>query len=574
MKKAILFILAVVCLSFAYASYSDALYFNPSWLSALVLLALLSIAAFFVDPSSEFGTAWFAACAALTLLVLFAYYYYVFGAWVPLQLASAAIATLLVYLASRYALRRRRLGPYARFAAVVALSAAIALAAYVVLFSSNLLVSTSDEVAYNYYAAALFLAGKNPYTSSMMPIMARLSMVPTASLNGSYEYAYGYPPLSFIDFLPVSLIVPPSQAVWFPSILLGLFICTCASFFVYCRSGFNKYSLMLMFAWLSMVGQTAYHVPQYAAISLLLTIAYAERRRPYLSGALLGIAACTVQLAWPALPFFYVLALREHGRRHAIVQVASSAAASLLAASYFIAMSPHSTISNILLLVGQGGFLPSGINIGQLSMVLFPLPLWYFTALAGVVYVLMLLLFYSDTRSFSPLIAVAPFLLYFLSTRNQPYYAMPFIPLLIGVYYCGRPTAGRRLRFYKIVPGIAGAAILLLAAVAVLLHGAYASYPLITISGASINATSNYSEISGTVYNNYAANQTVSFIVLTSNPPREEYYAGPNAVTVPSHTGYRFAVEIGIPPNELSGSTRAIVIAMSSDYTAYVQIAR
>src|SRR4029077_15454066 len=95
------------------------------------------------------------------------------------------------------------------------------------------------------------------------------------------------------------------------------------------------------------------------------------------SAIFIGLAASTIQLSWFALPFLYILILREHGGKVLLKSIAISGVTFLLVNLYFIILSPFSTIGNIFALFGLTKLPFYGANIMQFFVAFYPVPYWY-----------------------------------------------------------------------------------------------------------------------------------------------------------------------------------------------------
>ncbi len=560
--------LAMVGLFAAYELYSNYLYFSPYGMVEVLCIALLSIIALFRPLRGR--KVELAISAVLVIPAAIILYFVSLGTLLLFQLVSASVAVTLIYLSSRFLLRHRKLTGPQSAVAMLALSVVIGIVAYAVLFSVDHVINTSDEVAYNYYAGNLLLSGVNPYTSSMAPIMSYLDMQPTIMLNGSYEYSYDYPPLSFVSALPISALAPRDQTTfWFEFVMYGTAVCVFSAFLLYYRSGFNGMLLVPIALWLFFIGETAYHVSQYIAVSVLLLLAYMMRDRPLRSGALMGAAACTTQLAWPVIPFFLIMSLRPHGLRHALMQFAACAAVFAAVYAVFATSSPILPMGNMLSVFGVGGFLPSGLDIGEFSIAFLPMPQWYFTLVPVAAYAISLALFYSDARRFRMLLPIAPFLPYFLSFRDQMYYFLPFVPLILAVYYWDEGPVQRGMnKMSKVVLAAIPLMALLAVALGIWLHGAYVSHRMLSVKILSdVNTPAGF-EVTAAIMNNYSTNQTISLMVITDDPAAEKDFGGPSAFRIPPGVTFNARMTLGIQPYAVSGNTHVIVVALAPDYIA------
>ncbi|MGD0728682.1 MAG: hypothetical protein ABR981_01240, partial [Candidatus Micrarchaeaceae archaeon] len=224
----------------------------------------------------------------------------------------AAIASVVgLYLLGKFAKNKEKRKLYA----LVAIGLIITTAATVAILATGLKFLGSDETVYNYYSAYLLIHGANPYTSSMQPALSMYGHSRTILLNGSYEYKYNYPALSILPVLPLPFLTPFNNLNFLYFEPYVVFLSLLASFIIYRKSNYNKNVLLLIVIWLFASYAAVVTIDQYLSVALLLLIAYLERKNTLLSAILLGLAASTIQLSWFAIPFFYILTLREQGKR-------------------------------------------------------------------------------------------------------------------------------------------------------------------------------------------------------------------------------------------------------------------
>ncbi|MGA3020391.1 MAG: hypothetical protein ABSD68_00360 [Candidatus Micrarchaeales archaeon] len=426
-----------------------------------------------------------------------------------------------------------------------------------------------DEVAYNYYAAYLFDHGSNPYVSSMEPILNQRHIFPTLQLDGNYEYAYEYPAFSFLVFFFMPLLNITS---FYTFIVLVTVFSVFISYFLYYKSGFNASLLLPLGVWLFfsfiLVGTTTH----YLAIAVFVLLAYLERKNALLSGVLLGLAASTIQLAWFFIPFFYVLELREFGKKPFYNQVVSSILIFVLVNAYFVALSPHQTISNIFGLLGLNKLPPYGTNFMQFSYAFYPLSYWYSTFMSITVFMTLLILFYFYTKTLLPFIAVVPAMIFFLSWRNISIYDLPAIPLIFAVYYCSSNSKDLIEKKSYIVYAFA-ALVLIGVVVAIYSHAAYVEnqgirinsiIPILYISNATGGNMYRLGGFVANVSNNEPVAENVSFYMTSRSPNNEAYTPGSMLpVLAPgSSRNYTINFQLGLVNN----STRLFVMVFTRDY--------
>ena len=142
--------------------------------------------------------------------------------------------------------------------------------------------------------------------------MQQHGIYPTVQLNGSFELAYSYPPLSF---LPYSFMPLLGLGNFYVFIVIVVIVSVLVAYIVYRMSGYNTLVLVPLAVWLFTTYTLVGTANQYIAVSLLFLVAYLERKRPLLAGALLGLSASIIQLVWFAIPFFLVLVLRSRAAK-------------------------------------------------------------------------------------------------------------------------------------------------------------------------------------------------------------------------------------------------------------------
>ena len=577
--RAALISIAIISLCLSYLLFGSQQYFSVVAMSLIFALALISAFIFLnADASLRFGKkAYLIASAALLVLIGVYEVLYLhptadqaaFSLRV-LSIVSVAVAISLggVYLTAREFGRSKEKG-WMTILTIVACLALTSMLAFLVMYGFN---PTSwngvDEVAYNYYAASLFDRGINPYVTTMQPILDQRHILPTLQLDGTYEYAYSYPALSFLLFLPIPLLGITS---FYSFIAIVVALCVFVSYFLYYKSGFNKTLFLPLGVWLLfsfvLVGATTHYI----ALAVFVLLAYFERKNALLSGVFLGLAASTIQLAWFFIPFFYVLELREFGKKQLFKQVATSVLIFIAINAYFIALSPQQTITNIFGLLGPNKLPPYGTNLMQLSYAFYSLPYWYSTFISLAVFALFLVLFYFYTKTLLPAIAVVPAMIFFLSWRNIPLYSLPAIPLLLAAYYCHSGTKDLIQKKRHITCAIAALA-LLGVTVAIYSHALYVQNPGIKISSimpviyiSSAGGANQYS-LGGLVANVISgeqASQNVSFYMASRSPNNEAYVPGSLLPKLEpgQPENYTINFQLGLVGN----STRIFLMAFTKD---------
>ena len=289
-----------------------------------------------------------------------------------------------------------------------------------------------DELAFNYYASYLFVHGANPYVTSMQPILSQRGIFPTVELNGQFEYAYDYPALSFLPYAIIPILGINNFFVFIPILIfMTLFI----AYYIYYKSGFNRFVLIPLVVWLFMTFTLVGTVNQYLAVSVLFLLAYVERKRIIVSGILLGLAASVIQLVWFAIPFFFILLYKEYGSKNLAKSIGITLATFLIINGYFLILTPKIFLSDMFTVFGLTKLVVFGPNIMQFMILHYPVASWFSATIAIITLLSLFVLFYLYTDTLKPLIAVAPIMIFFLTWRNISIYGIPFIPVIIAIYY-------------------------------------------------------------------------------------------------------------------------------------------
>lgn len=433
----------------------------------------------------------------------------------------------------------------------------------------------SDELAFNYYASYLFVHGINPYTASMYPVLKTYNMSPTYELNGSCECAYGYPALSFI--LPAA-ITWFSQDYLYALIFTTMVLITFITYLIYKKSENNTYILLPIAAWFA---ASSYLTPapldKYLSVSLFLVLAYVFRKRLIVSSILSGLAASTHPISWFALPFFYIMTLKESGKAAMFRSILITVGIFLMANAYFIVLSPYKTISSMFLLFFTR-LQFSGPSIAQILVAFYPVPYWYITLITVTVLGSALALFYLYTDTLRPLIAVAPIIIFFISWRNLSSYISVFIPLLIAVYYLEKKDRIRdTMQNKKVIPYLLVFIIVFLAAALLYVHSTYMRSNELRImqikSIASTNQTTGISTllaVSVNVSNNKNNPESASFYLISRYPNNIEYVPGSFVQSLPGNQNYNYTLPFYLP--QFNSNTKLYVFVLSENYTQGVEL--
>ena len=290
-QRSLLLFLAIVDLGFTYLTYDSQQYFSPLAMPLNLLLPLLSLLLFLLPFSRPFNNskhknAMVIAATIASLLLILANTAYgnphhsLFSIAAgnlknfPYVALAAVLTLAALFLIGKAAARIR--GKAIRYPAVLVLLVFASAIAYVSMFGLN---SNSgwvgvDELAYNYYASYLSLHGTNPYTQSMQPILEERGTPASLLLNGSYEYAYDYPAMSFLPYVPIVALGIRSL---FSFVAALIFLCVLSAFILYWKSGCNNELLLPLAAWLYFSYSVIMVSNAFLAVSVFLLLAYLYR---------------------------------------------------------------------------------------------------------------------------------------------------------------------------------------------------------------------------------------------------------------------------------------------------------
>lgn len=294
------------------------------------------------------------------------------GAW---GLGTAAAGLLPPYVAPRW---RRPLA----WASLIVVVVAFGLWSYLQIFTAP--GYGTDEIAFDQYAAQLFLHGVNPYLHSMGPAFGQFHVSPdgyTFQLNGTPVTALSYPALAFEFYLPVLALGWSSQAAIAVNVLAWMI----SGVVLFWKVPDKLRPLTLVLVSLSVyVSYAVGGVTDALFIPLLLGAAVAwDRfgRRPgligYASPVLFGLAMAVKQTPWIILPFLLAgIALERvspEGWRRALAvsarYLAITTVAFVIPNIPFLVTSPGAWLHGILTPL-MSSTVPAGQGIIALSLVL------------------------------------------------------------------------------------------------------------------------------------------------------------------------------------------------------------
>jgi len=537
---------------------------------AILILPVLSIFLFLFSDRLGKKPLYLVLAISLVLIIsLLSLAYIHFGpnayvlakVFLPLVMFATSISLLFIYFAGKV-----YVGHFGILYVLLLIILGSALA-YISMYSfSNIQWNGVDELAANYYSAYLTLHGVNPYTSSMQPIYNARHVFPTVLLNGSYEDFYAYPALSFLAYVPFVAIGMGSHSFMFFAVLLVFFAISAAAI-IYIHSGRNLNLFIPLSIWL-FVSYSLASYPTEFIISIFVVLAYIFSKRSFFSGIFLGIAASVTQLAWFALPFFYIMTFDR--KRGLGMQVFGTVVSFLLINAVFIIFSPNTFINNIFTPLHPTSLFFIGPNIAQFFYTFYPISQAYLSILSITVLLFSMLVYYLYPKSARLLIALAPIFIFFLSWRNGPPYGLTYIPLLLAVYYGkGNKDEIDRIKDKRyIIYGIL-LIIIVFFIFAIYSHNAYAANKLISINKVyPIIGISSYGySLNGfiiNVTNNANQNETVSFYIISRNPNNEAYVLGPLLPQLAVNSTRNYTVNFSLPL--VNNKTRILIFAFSKDY--------
>jgi uncharacterized membrane protein len=595
-RLSLLLSFAIVWISISYFLFTGQQYFSAITLFMIIIVALSSSVVFvlayrYSSSGRLVSNVWvdrqiIIFLAVISILAIYVAYYDAAGPAIynsiPIILLLVSIG-VLVSILGIYAIRKitKNMRSYALWLAVVLCSLVIASAAYATMYSlRHVNWGGIDELAFNYYASYLFVHGTNPYVASMQQILQQRNIYPTVQLNGTFEYAYDYPALSFVPYVFMPLFKVTN---FFTFILMVIFLTVIMAYYIYRKSEFNKLVLLPIGVWLFVTYTLVGTVNQYLAVSVLFLIAYVERKRVVVSGILLGLAASIIQLVWFAIPFLYILLYRENGGKNLVKCIGATLLAFAIVNSYFLIISPKVFINNVFLVFGLNKLVFFGPNIMQFLVAFYPVAQWYSATISIVALLAFLALFYIYTDTLKPFIAVVPIMIFFLAWRNISIYGIPFIPVIIAIYYVNeKDKVADLLRDRRPILYSVAALAVVFAVLAVIAHGQYVKADELRIGtitpiiygqqGPIVNGQSTivgpYS-LGGlriNVKNNANYTQPVSFYVISRNPNNYDYILSSQLnMTIPARASTNYTLQYRLPA--VSNGTKLYIFAFSQYYT-------
>jgi hypothetical protein len=589
LKKTLMLVLAIADMGMAYLLFTNQQYFSIT--ATLCLFALAGVSLFLLATTHDIGDKHgvlilTAACAASLLI---AAYEITFNLTPPAEFGSIAEASMFVFSAAIFSClafyvvhdstkHMKGWGLYLSLALCVLI---IATMAFTIMYVVNpVSIPPLDEIVYSYYSSYLFVHGQNPYVVGMSYINNLYNFIPTPQLNGLYENRYGYPVLSFVSLAFVPLLnlkslMDSSTQSYDVYTAISVFVNVITAFVLYYKSGFDRKALLASGSWLA-VSFGIFYDPIHSIALLLLVFAYVERDRHMLSAVLLGLGASMSQLAWFVLPFFWILALKETGKKIALKVIAASLLTVVLINAYYFVIAPVSFIEGVFGLFGLQTLAPYGSNLMQFATAFYPLTYKYATFASITVIVFMMCLFYLYNSSLKPLLAVATMLVFLFSWRNLGEYSIAVLPLAVAVYYCPNKldrNDADTLKGKK--PILYGTAVLLLILLptAVYAHSAYVSEDHITINSIMPRLSVEYvnggvevglAGFNANISNNEAEGRNISFFIVSRGPNTASYILGKNLIMLAPESSYTYVVNYTLPV--VNNNTKLFITVLTQDY--------
>jgi uncharacterized membrane protein len=587
MQKEMLLFFAILDLGFSYFAFTGAQYFSPFYMLLIFLLPLLSLTIFiFVSTeyfaSSKYRSSITAAFVVASILLIYlnaafdhlapsAFSTVLYVIWL-LSIASA-ISVAGFYLTGRVMKSLGKTPKKFIYAIVVLMLILTASAAYISQYGfRNSEWNYVDELAYNYYSSYLFLHGFNPYTQSMEPALTARKIPSPFMLNGTYDYTYYYPALSFLAYIPIVMIGMTNLLSF---VVVITFLSIVAAFEVYYKSGFNKLVLLPLAAWLGSSFFISFSANAYLAVSVLLLLAYFYRDKITVSGILIGLAASAQQLAWFALPFFFLLTARKHGSKSMAKQIAFSFAAFIAINGYFIVASPGATLNSLFSLFFTSRLQFTGIDIIQFFLAFYPVSYGYSALISATSLMAMMFLFYFYGKSARTLLALAPAFIFFLSWRNFAVYGLAYVPLLIAILYTSNESEKKevdKLKSKKPMILVLGLVVFIAITAAVYLHEGYVKSNLLKINSIMpiiyVGQNNQYSlgGVVANLTNNGNISENVSFYLLSRSPDGWISVAG--AAMPPLKPGVASSYILNYGQSLINNSTRLFLFVSTENYIA------
>ena len=318
----------------------------------------------------------------------------------------------------------------------------------------------TDEIAFDQYAAHLFVHGLDPYRYSMGPAIARYHVSPdgyTYRLNGQPVTNLSYPALAFLAYAPLLALGWSTQAAAIVNV--GAWIIAVLVLFAVLPRPLRPLAIVLgslsVYVSYAVGGVTdALFVPLLIGAVVAWDRAALERGwKSWRSPILMGLALAVKQTPWFVLGFLLVGIVMERRRaggswREAGVgsgrYLAISAGAFLLPNLWFVVQDPAAWTHGILAPFG-GHVVPAGQGLIGLSLALGiggGSLLAYTVAAVMVLAALLLLEVVTWPALRSPMVLL-PSLVLFFATRSLGSYLVELLPPTLAAAATLRPVPMR-----------------------------------------------------------------------------------------------------------------------------------
>ena len=343
----------------------------------------------------------------------------------PYDFFILALPVVILPFLIRYDLKNRvnsKAVPFVFFLSVI-----FALGLLLYLFCSIAPQFPTDESVFDMYAAHLFLLGKNPYDPALMSNAFNFynfqfhAFDPiTPMTTGGYVNELTYPALSFLVFIPATILKIKASIVMLPALIAPVFI-------VWYRAWSRKEWLMSSYAILPFSSLLLYTYQGASADTdalwaSLLMLSYIALPRNKISGLLFGLSLSVKQIPFIAAPFFLYFVYREYGAKNTIAWIATAAVAFSIINGYFILENPGYWFSSMI----ANEFAPLigiGFGIPQVSFSgVFQIPEIYFTIIMVDLLLALLALYVVKYREMKYALFVFPILIFLFNYRLFPQY--------------------------------------------------------------------------------------------------------------------------------------------------------
>ena len=336
-----------------------------------------------------------------------------------------ALPVLILPFLIRYDLKNRvnsKAVPFVFFLSVI-----FALGFLLYMFCSIAPQFPTDESVFDLYAAHLFLLGKNPYDPALMSNAFNFYNFPfrafdpiTPMTTGGYVNELTYPALSFLVFIPATILKLKASIIMLPTLLAPVFI-------VWYRAWSRKEWLRSSYAILPFVSLLLYTYQGASADTdalwaSLLMLSYIALPSNKTSGILFGLSSSVKQIPFIAAPFLLYFVYREYGARKTFTWITAAAAAFFIINGYFILENPGYWFSSMI----ANEFAPLigiGFGVPQVSFSgVFQIPEIYFTIIMVDLFLVLLALYVVKYQEMKYALFVFPILIFLFNYRLFPQY--------------------------------------------------------------------------------------------------------------------------------------------------------